>query len=246
MINCNLSNFKIIGKGTSSNVYNINNNTIIKKILINDKNICFVKQEIKNMKKVNGDKYFPKLYGIKICSLEKNPYILIKMEKLDYTLEDWMKNDHSIEEWKNIFKQIFIIIHKLNTKYRISNYDLKPDNFMFKNNNLKMIDLGKTYKYIDEINYINFINLIDNKYGYSIFSIVHYLLKFKKWNKTKIWKYLSNCNLTQQLFKKNIIDLNKIDKWKYPDKIIPFIKELQKSCGKPTIYFIEKYFQDIE
>jgi hypothetical protein len=168
------------------------------------------------------------------------------MEKLDYTLKEWMKKDHSIKEWKNVFKQIFVIIYRLNIIHKLSNYDVKPDNFMFVNGKLKMIDLGLTYRYIGtERNYISMIYLAHDKYGINIYNTINYLVK-KGWNKNKAWKYVNDYKLYKKIFNDGIVDINKIKKWEYPEKIIPFIKELQKSYGKPAKYFLEKYFQDIE
>jgi tRNA A-37 threonylcarbamoyl transferase component Bud32 len=243
---CNISNLKIIGKGVFGIIYDFKNNKIIKKIDINNNiSIKNIIKEIKVLIKVKNDPYFVKLYGIKVCNTNNKKYVLIKMEKLDYTLEEWMKYNHSIEEWKSVLKQIFICIDRLNRIYNISNYDLKPDNFMFKNGKLKMIDFGLTFRYIGELNYLPIINLINNKYGIGIYFIVNYLRK-KNWSKKKAWKYATNYKLVQTLFDNGTININNICKWEYPDKIIPFIKELKKDIGKPAKYFLDKYFHDIK
>lgn len=61
------------------------------------------------MKKINGDPFFPKLYGIKMCSDAEPPYLLIKMDKFDYTMKKWMKkwmkSDHTVNKWKSLFKK---------------------------------------------------------------------------------------------------------------------------------------------
>lgn len=245
-INCDLSGFKIVGKGVDGTVYDLQNGSVIKKIDIRKQNIKNLKWEIKTMKKISSDPLFPTLHGVKICSTEKDPYLLIKMEKFDYTLNDWMKKDHTIDEWKNIYKQIFIIIDRLNTKYKISINDVKPDNFMFKDDKLKMIDFGLNEYYNGkQLNYSNMINLYHDKYGINMYTISEELLK-KGWNRHKAWKYATNYNLSNKLFKDGTLDINKIKKWEYPDNIIPFIKKLQKSYGKPAKYFLKKYFQVIE
>lgn len=200
----------------------------------------------KSYKKIGDDPYFPKLYGIKMCSTNKDPYILIKMEKFDYTLREWMDKDHTIEEWKNIYKQIFNIIDRLNIKYKISTLDVKPDNFMFKNGDLKMIDFGLNESYNGkQFDYKNMINLYCDKYGINLFTISEELIK-KGWNRHKAWKYANNYNLSKKLFRDGTLDINEIKKWEYPEKIIPFIKKLQTSYGKPASFFLKKYFQDIE
>lgn len=243
---CNLSGLNILGKGVDGTVYDLEDGSVLKKINITKKNIKKIKWEIKIMKKISSDPSFPTLYGIKICSPEKEPYLLIKMEKFDYTLTDWMKKDHSVEEWKKVFKQIFTIIDRLNYKYKISINDVKPDNFMFKNGELKMIDFGLNEHYNGkQLNYANMINLYCGKYAINMYTISEELLK-KGWNKHKAWKYATNYKLAKNLFKNGILDINQTKKWEYPEKIIPFIKQLQKSYGKPAKYFLEKYFQDIE
>lgn len=248
-IKCNLSGLNIIGKGVDGIVYDFTNRSVIKKINITKKNIKNIKWEVKIMKKISPDPVFPTLYSIKICSSKKEPYILIQMEKFDYTLEDWMKEDHSVEEWKIMLKQLFMIIDRLNCKYKISNMDIKPVNLMFKREELKMIDFGLNEPYTgDQLNYANMINLYCNKYAINIYTISEKLLK-KGWNRHKSWKYATDYKLAKKLFEDgilNIDNIDNIDKWEYPTKIIPFIKELQKSYGKPAKYFLEKYFQGIE
>lgn len=244
-IKCNLSGLNIIGKGFDGIVYDFTNRSVIKKINITKKNIKNIKWEVKIMKKISPDPVFPTLYSIKICSSKKEPYILIQMEKFDYTLEDWMKEDHSVEEWKIVFKQLFMIIDRLNCKYKISNMDIKPVNLMFKDGNLKMIDFGTNDSYKKQADYHNMIYLYKNRYGINIYDINIQLLD-KGWNKHKAWKFSTNYKLAKKLFEDGTLDIDNIDKWEYPTKIIPFIKELQKSYGKPAKYFLEKYFQGIE
>lgn len=243
---CDLSGLNILGKGVDGTVYDLENESVLKKINITKKNIKNLKWEIKIMKKISSDPSFPTLYGIKICSPKKEPYLLIKMEKFYYTLTDWMKKEHSVEEWKKVFKQIFTIIDRLNYKYKISINDVKPDNFMFKNGELKMIDFGLNEYYNGkQLNYANMINLYCDKYAINMYTISEELLK-KGWSRDKSWRYATNYKLTKGLFKDGTLDITKIKKWEYPTKIIPFIKELQKGYGKTAKYFLEKYFQDIE
>lgn len=150
------------------------------------------------------------------------------------------------EEWKNLFKQIFTIIDVLNSKYKVSNMDIKPDNFMFKNKKLKMIDFGlNAYYNGKQLNYANMINLYCDKYAINLYTISDELFK-KGWNRHKAWKYATNYKLAQKLFDDSTLNINDIKKWEYPKKIIPFIKELQKSYGKPAKYFLKKYFQEIK
>lgn len=91
-IDCNLYGLKIIGKGDNGTVYDLKNGTVVKKINITKQNIKRVKWEIKIMRKISSNQYFPTLYKIKLCSDNNNPYMLIKMEKFDESLKEWMKS----------------------------------------------------------------------------------------------------------------------------------------------------------
>lgn len=244
-LSCDLKKYKIIGKGVSGTVYDAGD-SVIKKIPITKKNIKEVKWEIITLDKVKNEWYFPTLFAAKICSHSDGPYALLKMKKIDSNFCDWIKSDPTVVDWKLMFKQLFTIIYVLNDVYNISINDIKPDNLMFKHNKLRLIDFGLNEHYNGkQLNYSNMINLYDDKYAINMYTISEELLK-KGWNKHKAWKYATNYELSKKLFKQGILDINKIKKWEYPQKIIPFIKELQKSYGKPANYFLEKYFQDIE
>jgi serine/threonine protein kinase len=244
-LSCDLKDYKIIGKGVSGIVYDAGD-SVIKKIPITKKNIKEVKWEIITLNKVKRSDLFPTLYAVKICSdNDERPYALLKMTKMDTNFCDWMKTDPSEDEWKSVFKQLFTIIYILNDIYHISINDIKPDNLMFKYHKLRLIDFGLNEHYNGkQLNYSNMINLYDDKYAINMYTISEELLK-KGWNKHKAWKYATNYKLSKKLFKQGILDINEIKKWEYPEKIIPFIKELQKSYGKPAKYFLEEYFQVI-
>lgn len=247
-ISCDLLNKKIIGKGVDGTVYDLGK-SIVKKIDLNNKNIKKIKWELKAMIKVSNDPGFPTIYGAKICNSESNkskPYILIKMEKFDYTMTDWMKEDHTVEEWHSVYKQLFQIIDRANTKYRLSIDDIKPDNLMFKNDKLKIIDLGINSSYNGkQFDYINMTSLYCDKYGVNLYTISEELLK-RGYNRAKAWKIANSYDQSEKLFRSGVLDINKIKKWEYPDKIIPMIKRLKADYGKPASYFLDKYFPTIE
>lgn len=238
-MNCNLDKLKILGKGQWGEVYN-NNNSVIKKIIITKNNIKNIKWEIKIMNKISNEPFFPTIYNAKFC----NTFVLIKMEKLDYNMNYWMTLPHSINEWKSIYKQLFIILNTLYSKYKIINLDVKPDNIMFKNNRLYMIDFGITRPYSignDHIGYQNMINLYCGKYGINIFTISEELIKLG-YSKSSAWNIANNYNKSQKLFDDKILNINNIKKWSYPDEIIPFIKKLQSDFGETPLFYLKKYF----
>ena len=200
-----------IGEGSYGSVYIGEHIYLKKKVAIKlnkESDNILLKNEAKIYKYLENTKGVPNmlLYGL------DNSYYYIILDKLDNNLER-NKNQNIC----NIgIKMVEIIenIHKKGVIHR----DIKPENFMFKNNNLYLLDYGLATMYLDSMskhkkldkisNIIGSINFISiNVHDYilpsrrdDIESIIYVLLY--------LYNKLSWENLKEQeiyFFKKNVI-----------------------------------------
>ena len=156
LINHNIKNkykvLNLIGKGNFSEILqclNINNNNIIAmkiepidtlyKTLTNEAKIIGYLQD-------NKCKYIPTLfwYGKYLN------YNCMAISYYDYSFtEHIQKNVLTIKEINSYIIQIISILSDIHNNFVIHR-DLKPDNFMFKNNKIYIIDFGLSTYYINE------------------------------------------------------------------------------------------------
>jgi predicted Ser/Thr protein kinase len=178
---------RIIKKDKNSSVWNItdvNKNTYILK-KIHKKNIYDVYTEINFQNITSSYDISPTIFS---CFFKKKSFV---MEKLDNDLLYFLKKNNFVIPLK-IQKRIVEIFRKLDT-LRIFHGDSNLHNFMFKNNQLYIIDYGMSEK-IDE----NFIkkNKTENPNMDLMGSVL--ILKLKKLGvKPKYYKYiLENISLS--------------------------------------------------
>lgn len=150
-----LKKFKLIeyiNSGTYVDVYKLEYNNKIYALkyqdLSNEKNMLYYEYLLLskhlidniNIVKLNSKSYFYK----------NKQYALLLMEYIDTTFNNYLDkiNNNLILEVKNIGIQLLNIMKYIHNK-RYLYIDLKPDNIMFLNNTLKLVDFNLCIKYID-------------------------------------------------------------------------------------------------
>lgn len=141
---------KIIGKGKFGTIYyakNKKDQPVAIKTEQSNQDYSSIKHEVKMMNYLfrNNFKQLPMIYWY---GKYKNLTCLI-MTYYDCSLEQYMKNVLFKHKSNDIILQCINIIEYIH-KYYILHRDIKPQNFMIKNNNVFLIDFGLSIFYVDE------------------------------------------------------------------------------------------------
>lgn len=156
LINHNIKNkykvVSLIGKGNFSEVLqciNLNTNSVIAiKIEQSDTVYKTITNEAKIMNYLQNNKckYIPTVYWYGTYL----NYNCLAISYYDYSFtEHIQKNTLTLKEINEYIIQIISIISEVHNHFVIHR-DIKPDNFMFKNNRLYIIDFGLSTYYINE------------------------------------------------------------------------------------------------
>jgi serine/threonine protein kinase len=224
-----------INKGVYGTIYKAKNKftdeiVAIKKSKINDQTMI---NEAKIYNYLNNTEYIPIFKGYFNDTIERN----IVLELMDNNIICF-KNNLTNDKLKDIFIQLINCIEFLHNK-GIVHRDIKPNNFLIKNNIIKICDFGFSkqiiknkkhieFKKIDKIigtpNFIsvNVHNLIEPTRRDDIESIIYiiiYLIKDLPWKDNNIEEIIN--------IKNNLLDNEEIDE--YLKKIIIIIKKLNFS-----------------
>lgn len=190
---------KRIGKGAYGKVYEKNDNEVVKKtdILNKDNEIELCQQNLQEIVFLKTFKHV-NIASAKKISIENKEYH-IEMKKYDTSLQDFIMNNKylkRLEQFDNIFYQLVCGLYFIH-KNGLIHGDLKPDNIMYNNDKkiIKIIDFGciNTFRLLEEHNTLctlyyrppeAFKNLKNSKYDskFDIWSLgvtmYYYLTKY--------------------------------------------------------------------
>jgi hypothetical protein len=238
-----------IKSGGQSSIYKIKNNNskLLRKITIKNQNN--LEKEIKAINIINTliEKYnFINLLKYEIFDL-KNPDSQI-IEKMDGDLEDFKHINGDYNNYKDIIIQCIMTIIFL-TKHKLYNFDIKPQNFLYKTLEKPIII---TYQF-DDVNfsllthylikicdYGKIFNINNTKHKYK-HKKIHYYQNFYNLELMKIKKdyfTFSDNNLIEILLNKTELNINNNNSTFFNKIIKTYIKSLDNDIPDKDKYTI--------
>lgn len=182
----------------------------------------------------NGCKFIPLIYWFGIF-LESPTLVMSYYEE---SLESFIEKniDTSLEQKNKIFQVILNIIESIHTQYVIHR-DIKPQNFMLKNNELFLIDFGMATMYVDS----DKIHIPEKKDRLDLIGTLRFMSLniHNGWEPTRRDDVISACYIyMNMLFGNlpwdNIEKRNELKKWNN-------IKQLFHDCDDVSSFFEHSY-----